>query len=87
MAIIGVIKYDYIGHLKVFLDSQDHLVEVQQKYINYRIEVGSVCYGAGASKKGPEGPLLAKEPEGPLLASCMAKRGYPEIGLVRSQAT
>ena len=35
------------------------VVEGQQKYMNERIEVVSVCYGAGASKKGPEGPLLA----------------------------
>ena len=27
----GVVKDDYIGHLKVFLDSQDHLGEVQSQ--------------------------------------------------------
>ena len=30
VVLTGVVKYDYIGHLKVFLDSQDHLPEVHQ---------------------------------------------------------
>ena len=44
-----------MGHLKESPDSQDHLVEFQHQ----RHQGGTVCNGAGASKKGPEGPLLA----------------------------
>ena len=53
----------------MFLDSQDNLGEGQQKYMNYRMEVVSVCYEAGASKKGAEGPPLSgkdKEAKGQL---------------------
>ena len=31
VAVTGVVEYGYIGHLKVFLDSQDHLAEVQHQ--------------------------------------------------------
>ena len=51
VGLTGFVKYGCFGHLKVFPEPFGN--------IYYKIEVGTVCNGARASKKGPEGPLLA----------------------------